>query len=163
MIEKDTGRSAIHRLRTIHLYEADYNLFLKLQWGLRLVRHDTAKSTMVSTISKSDPTKTMDPVLLKQLSYDLSCQCHTNLATFDNDALACYNRIIVALAMLAARHLHMPQNVVQTHVEALCLMHYYMKTLHETWKNVTEGKCLNLCLEQAKEAVHPHLLGLPSS
>ena len=44
----------------------------------------------------------MDPVLLKQLSYDLSRQCRTNLATFDNDASACYDRIIVALAMLAA-------------------------------------------------------------
>jgi hypothetical protein len=40
MIEKDTSVPAIHRLRIIHLYEADYNLFLKLQWELHLVRHN---------------------------------------------------------------------------------------------------------------------------
>jgi hypothetical protein len=72
----------------------------------------------------------MDPVLLKQLSYDLSRQNRTNLATFDNDTSACYDRIIVALAILAARRLCMPRNAVQTHAEALRMMRYYMKTVH---------------------------------
>jgi hypothetical protein len=39
MIEKDPGKPCIHRLRIIHLFEADYNSFLKLQCGHRLVRH----------------------------------------------------------------------------------------------------------------------------
>ena len=39
MIEKDIGVPKIHRIRVIHLYEGDYNLFLKLQWGSRLVKH----------------------------------------------------------------------------------------------------------------------------
>jgi hypothetical protein len=38
MIEKDIGKPCIHRLRIVHLFEADYNFFLKLQWGHRLVR-----------------------------------------------------------------------------------------------------------------------------
>ena len=38
MIEKDEGSPKINRLRIIHLFEADYNLFLKLFWGSRLVR-----------------------------------------------------------------------------------------------------------------------------
>jgi hypothetical protein len=39
MIEKDKGHPNINRLRIIHLFEADLNLFLKLQWGRRLIRH----------------------------------------------------------------------------------------------------------------------------
>jgi len=32
MIQKEPGNSKIHRLRVIHLYEADYNLILGLKW-----------------------------------------------------------------------------------------------------------------------------------
>jgi hypothetical protein len=42
MIEKDPGQPRIHRLRIIHLFESDYNFFLKIQWGRRLVRHACA-------------------------------------------------------------------------------------------------------------------------
>ncbi len=37
MIEKDPSSPKIMRLRIFHLFEADYNLFLKLIWGSRLV------------------------------------------------------------------------------------------------------------------------------
>ena len=38
MIEKDIGKPKLTRLCIIHLFEADLNFFLKLQWGSRLVR-----------------------------------------------------------------------------------------------------------------------------
>ena len=38
MLEKDSGCPRINRLRIIHLFEADFNFFLKLLWGHRLVR-----------------------------------------------------------------------------------------------------------------------------
>ena len=38
LLEKDKGIPKINRLRIIHLFEADYNLFLKLIcWGCRMV------------------------------------------------------------------------------------------------------------------------------
>ena len=37
MIEKEPGNPRIHRLRVIHLYEADYNLVLGLFWARKLV------------------------------------------------------------------------------------------------------------------------------
>jgi hypothetical protein len=102
------------RIRVIHLYEADYNLFLKIQWGSRLVKHgEKHKKGLNDQNFGSRKSRTaMEPVLLRHLSYDLSRQSRTNLATFDNDASACYDRIIVALAMLAARRLRMPRNAV---------------------------------------------------
>jgi hypothetical protein len=103
MIEKDIGVPKIHRIHIIHLYEAYYNLFLKIQWGSRLVRHGEEHNGFSDQNFGSRKDRTaMDPVLLKQLSYDLSHQSRTNLATFDNDASMCYDRIIVALPMLAA-------------------------------------------------------------
>jgi hypothetical protein len=37
MIQKTPGISRIDRLRVIHIYEADYNLFFKIFWGRKLV------------------------------------------------------------------------------------------------------------------------------
>jgi hypothetical protein len=45
----------------------------------------------------------MDPIMLTQLTSDLCRILKHDLARFDNDASACYDRIIVALGMLAAR------------------------------------------------------------
>ena len=38
MIKKDSGNPKIHRLRVIHLYEADYNLILGVKWR-QLIHH----------------------------------------------------------------------------------------------------------------------------
>jgi hypothetical protein len=39
LIEKDDGRPYLTRLRVIHLFEADYNLFLKIIFGRRMVKN----------------------------------------------------------------------------------------------------------------------------
>jgi hypothetical protein len=45
MLEKITGKPMLHKLRVIHILEADYNLALKLIFGKRLLqnceKHDT--------------------------------------------------------------------------------------------------------------------------
>ncbi len=132
MIEKDPGRPRIHRLRIIHLFEADYNLFLKIMWGPRLVRHAVKMDLLNSGQHGSVPGRTtMTPIMLNQLTTDLSRMLRTNYARFDNDASACYDRIIVALGMMAARRCGMPINAVRSHAKSLELMKYYtVKTMY---------------------------------
>jgi hypothetical protein len=72
IIEKDRGAPLITRLRIIHLFEADLNLFLKLQWGSRLVKHAVKHNLFNDRQHGSVPKRTsMDPVLLTQLTTDL--------------------------------------------------------------------------------------------
>lgn len=119
LIEKDPGTPNINRLRIIHLFEADFNFFLKLQWGHRLVRHADKFNLLNNGQHGSRPGHTtMDPIMLIQLTTDLSRLLKANRARFDNDASACYDRIIVALGMLAARRLGMPKNAIKTHANA---------------------------------------------
>ena len=131
MIEKDKGDPKINRLRIIHLFEADYNLFLKLTWGSRLVRRAVQMNLLNSGQHGSTPGKTtMEPVMLTQLTADMCRLLKSNYARFDNDASACFDRIIVALGMLAARRCGMPVNAVRSHAQSLELMRYMVKTVY---------------------------------
>ena len=131
MIEKDPGIPNINRLRIIHLFEADYNFVLKLLWGSRLVKRAVAMDLLHHCQHGSVPGHTtMDAIMLTQLSTDLCRLSKINLARFDNDASACYDRIIVALAMLAARRCGMPDHAISTHADALQFMQYTVKTIH---------------------------------
>jgi hypothetical protein len=131
MIEKDPGSPRINRLRIIHLFEADYNLFLKIMWGSRLVRRSVELNLLHDGQHGSVPGRTtMDPVMLNQLTTDLCRLLKVNYARFDNDASACFDRIIVALGMMAARRCGMPTAAVRTHAKALELMTYMVKTVY---------------------------------
>jgi hypothetical protein len=131
MIEKDSGKPKHNRLQIIHLFEADFNLFLKLQWGSTLakgaVNEDLLHSGQHGSIPKRAP---MDPIMHIELTNDLCRLLNHNLARFNNDASACYDRIIVTLGMLAARRCGMPENAVRTHATCLQFMKYMVKTKH---------------------------------
>lgn len=131
LIEKDPGRPCINRLRIIHLFEADFNFLLKILWGSRLVKRAVEHDLLHDGQFGSVPGKTtMDPIMLTQLTTDLSRILKVNMARFDNDASACYDRIIVAFGMLAARRCGMPENAIRTHSSALQLMQYAVKTVY---------------------------------
>jgi hypothetical protein len=73
----------------------------------------------------------MDPIVLTQLTSDICRILTHNLLHFDNDASACYDIIIVALGMLAARRCAgMPKNAIRLHAEALQFMRYTVKTVY---------------------------------
>lgn len=129
MLEKDPGRPQINRLRIIHLFEADFNLFLKIMWGSRLVRRAQDYAMINSGQYGSVPGRTASElVMLNQISNDICRTNKINLIRFDNDASACYDRILVHLGMVAARRCGMPGNAVNTHATTLLNMQYSVKT-----------------------------------
>ncbi len=140
LIEKDPGVPNINRLRIIHLFEADYNFFLKIQWDSRLVCRAHDLGLLHDGQYGSTPGRTaMDPVMLLQLTTDLSRLMKINMIRFDNDAKACYDKIIVALAMLSAQRCGMPEHAIRTHAEALELMQYSVKTVYGISDDTHQG------------------------
>lgn len=131
MIEKDAGKPCINRLRIIHLFEADFILFLKNLWGSRLVKraikHNLLNDGQHGSVPKRD---TMDPIMLTQMTMDLCQMPKHTLAHFDNDASAGYDWIIPCLAMLAAKRCGMPDHAVNTHAKCLKFVKYVVKTVH---------------------------------
>jgi DNA-binding transcriptional MerR regulator len=129
MLEKDPGRPLIHRLRIIHLFEADFNLYMKCQWGKRLVQRAAKHNLLNSGQFGSVPNHTStEPIMLTQLTNDICRTTKTNLARVDNNASACFDRIIVPLAMLAARRCGMSEASVRIHADTLERMEYSVKT-----------------------------------
>ena len=97
MIEKIPGFPRIEKLRVIHLYEADVNLLLGVLWGRRLQQHGESEGRFGQEQWGSRRHRcSIDVAILKALSYNIAELTHTMLATFDNDAKACYDRIVVA-------------------------------------------------------------------
>ena len=158
MIEKDAGNPNINRLRIIHLFEADYTLFLKIIWASRLVKRGEEANQFGEAQQGSRQNRAAnDAVLLKRLTYDLSCILRSNLRTFDNDAKSCYDRIIKnSIAMLAAKRLGMPDTVIDTHAGILWALQYSVKTMFGT--KVMKIKCSS---GQDKVAVHLQQPGSP--
>jgi hypothetical protein len=131
MIEKDEGKPFLTRLRIIHLFEADYNLFLKILFGKRLVSNGEKSQALNDQQHGSRPRRmTMAAPFLARLEKDLIRQTKTNSAHMDNDATGCYDRIIVSLGMLACRRLGMPKSVIRCQTDALLFMRYAIKHVY---------------------------------
>lgn len=111
MIKKDNNISKINKLREIHLYEADYDLLLKILWARRLVWNAHDNQCINDSQAGSRPgCNSIDIVILKEMKYLYLRLTKTGLATMDNDAKSCYDRIICNLAMIISRFYGMPKN-----------------------------------------------------
>ena len=111
MIEKDPANPCIERLCVIHLFKADYNFSLKLLWGHWLIYQGEDNKCFGHQQYGSRPHhQAIDAVHKKTLTYDLSRIMHLALLMFDNDASGCFDRIIVALATIAAFCLAFPRS-----------------------------------------------------
>jgi hypothetical protein len=129
MLEKDPGNPMIHRLRIIHLYEADFNWVLKQFWAKRMLKYGEEHEALGEEQHGSRRSRmAIDAVMLKLLTYDNSKTYRSDLMTMDNDAKSCYDRILISLAMLASRRLGMPASVARTHANTLRNMLHRIRT-----------------------------------
>ena len=128
MIEKDPGNPKIHRLRVIHLYEADYNLILALK-SRSLIHHAEDDKLLNDSLYGARPGRTAhDPVALEETIAEITRLSRKPCIKNAEDATACYDRIIPGLGNLASRShgLHRCVALVQGHT--LEDVRYHLKT-----------------------------------
>jgi hypothetical protein len=128
MLEKDPGEPKIHRLRVIHLYEADYNLILGVKW--RSLLHHACDNGLLNTNQfGSQPGKeALDAVFIRELEYEMSRLTRKSTIHFDNDATSCYDRIPCFLASVVSRKYGMHRNVCVVMGRTLAEAKYHLKT-----------------------------------
>jgi hypothetical protein len=112
MIQKYPGNNAIHRLRVIHLYEADYIFVLGHKWR-QLLHHGEKHKTIHKGQHGGCPGhEATTLVFMEELNDDISYATKKSLINFDNDVASCYGRIISTLASLLRRGLGLHRNVI---------------------------------------------------
>jgi hypothetical protein len=100
IIFKDIGSYRIHRLRVIHIYEADFNLLLAIKWR-QLLRHADNRNLINPRLFGGRPgCEAQSLPFREELKYDICYVTRRTLINFDNDASSCYDRIIISLASL---------------------------------------------------------------
>jgi hypothetical protein len=128
MIFKELGNFKIHRLRVIHIYEADFNLILAVKW--RQLLHSATDRALINhgQYGGRPGCEAQSLTLLEELKYDISYLTRRTLFNFDNDATSCYDRIVVPLASVINRKYGMHRNVVAVHARTLQQAKFHLKT-----------------------------------
>jgi hypothetical protein len=129
MLEKDKGDPKIDCLCIICLYEANYNIFLKIMWAHHLVRTCKEHDLFDNAQAGGQPNRTSgDVAVQKILTYAYSWVTRTPFACMDLDAKSCYDRIIASFGMLCSRYFGMPKDACILHGKTIHVMKHYVKT-----------------------------------
>jgi len=128
MIEKIPGVYRIDKLRALHIFESDLNGILGILWGRRLM--DQAERNRVLSDAQHGSRKgrgTETILLTKHLTYAIWRLTTSNGMSFDNDAKACYDRIVMNLALIASQHMGMPPEICEWYSKILKTAKYHIQ------------------------------------
>ena len=128
MILKEPGNTKIHRLRVIHLYEADYNAILGIKYR-QLMHHAVDNDLLHPTQFGGMPGRdSITPVMITEMQNEIVRMTRTPLISIDFDATSCYDRIIPNIASLVSRGYGQNQLICNLHSQHLLQAQYLLKT-----------------------------------
>jgi hypothetical protein len=127
-IEKIPGWPLIKKLRIIHLIESDLCFAVGLQIK-RLIHNKVERGLLCREQFGSLPgVQAIDPLVLKHSTFCILRIAEINIASVDNDAKSCFDRIVMLLASLLAQRLGLDVKAMQLFLKTLPLTKYSVKT-----------------------------------
>ena len=114
LIEKETGIPFVHRMRAIHIIEAEVQFLAKNFYITKLMKNAEA-TNLVTDEQYGGRTRrqAQSAVINKVLYYNLSHQMLLPAAFMDDDARACYDRIVTPLSSLECRKWGAPHKLAK--------------------------------------------------
>jgi hypothetical protein len=129
MLEKIAGKPLLHKLRVIHILEADYNLALKEIFGRRLMYNCELGGTLGNQQDGFRKGRsTMRTLLQNELFNDYNKRLRVNNFIGLTDISGCFDRILPSLISLINRRNGCPAEAVKSHADSLRQARYYLKT-----------------------------------
>ena len=129
MILKKEGVSDLDRLRTLVLFESDFNHNNKF-FGRRMMEHMVDNNFIAKEQYSRPGKKCIDHVLNRRLFFDLARYQKTGAAMAAVDLKSCYDCVAHAPAHLAMRSYGMPSKPIECMFETIQDMKYYTITSH---------------------------------
>jgi hypothetical protein len=129
MLEKTPGSPILHKLRVIHILEADYNLTLKAIFGRRLIRNCESHGTLGDLQDGFRKGRSTTRTLLhNEIINDYNKRLRIDNYTGMTDISGCFDRILPSIIALLNRKNGCTQAAVRMHSETLSKARYYIKT-----------------------------------
>ena len=129
MIHKLEGSFLLNKLRVIHLFEADYNGIIGILFNRKVLYRAEQHQLLNNNQWGCRPHRQAeDALMLKELSYNLANLTKTTLATFDNDATGCFDRVPCSIAMLASQRLGANKNMCRMQADTLRHIQHQLRT-----------------------------------
>ena len=105
LLRKDPTGSRIHRMRNIMIVEGDLQYLMKEVWARRLMT--SADPLLIDSQNAKKQKVAQSAVLNHRLGMDLTLAKHSEAIIVVNDAVNCYDRIILEVAALASMRMGM--------------------------------------------------------
>jgi hypothetical protein len=132
MIYKKPGVYLIDRLRVIHLFEADYNFVIGLIFGRRALYSGIENQTLHPRQWSQPGRQCADVVVLRELTLGMAHMLKIKLGGFENDAAACYDRLITNMMGAAFTSMGVPEGPLRLQEDVLLNVIHYLKTAFGT-------------------------------
>eukprot|EP00957_Ditylum_brightwellii_P047855 3635242-Ditylum_brightwellii.AAC.1 len=95
---KEADNNKIHKIRVIHIYEADYSAMTVIIWRGLIKSSKKQKTINKGQLGGGAGHDTITLTFLEEIKKDIIRYSRKPLVNFDNDAALCCNRIIPNLA-----------------------------------------------------------------
>jgi hypothetical protein len=124
---KDQDNHYIHRIRNIHIYEADYNLVLKLKWEQAIALAEKHQMLHTSQHGSRKSRQSIDPITLEIMQQEISRHANVPYTQINYDAQACYDWIIPDIAFTISKKYGVHTNILHLVKETMSQSKYFIK------------------------------------
>ena len=116
LLPKDKGQPKINRLRIINTYESEYNLILKYFWPKKGMQKAEKNNWLDdnATGGRKDMSA-IETVTINELIVESHRLTKHPLCIHQDDAMRCYDRIIITHATINSRKFGIPENIYKLH------------------------------------------------
>ena len=129
MIEKSKGNNNIFWLKVINLYEADYNLLLKMFWPKEATHRDEDIYLLSDNQWGTGPKRSSETVaIMNEMVIENHCTNIQPLCISQNDTTACHDHIISTLSFLCNKKFAVLTQLYSFQTNTLKQIKYHFKT-----------------------------------